>query len=175
MKKIFACLLMGCMIMGLSMVSFAVSVGDIYQKDSDGYISDSKGSNPTLIPGSTYYVYICPGNTNDPKPASKAYISTECINRETDKKFSILPSSLSIVKRRMSNANNDYAYFAEMRLKEIPVSSYSFDGYELEFTKFNENRVANDVNAMLTTFTVKYPQGSEITEDLQYFELEDTS
>lgn len=86
-------------------------------------------------------------------------------------------SSLPITKKKMSSSSNDYGYFAEMKLKEIPISSYSFDGFALDFTKFNESKAINgDVGGMVgTTFTVAYSQGSEITDEPQYFELEDTS
>ena len=165
MKKLFMLALSVALLLTMSVGISAAFEGTIFEYDG----SSLEAISGDLVPGKTYYIGL---EANKPKD-SKAKLSYTCTQVSNDKKFSIASStSLPIAKRKFGS---DYAYFAELKLKDIPASSYHEDGFLFDGTvtyKRNDGTTGDP----LIDKNCNYPNGGSTVYDYQsyyYFNDED--
>lgn len=167
MKRFITAALAFAMVLALAMTSAASTTLSLYVKDDDGDYYTEEVTTPA--PGQTVY-----GLLTENKPQKlKASHNIVVYSVASDKKVSLIgSSSFEIVKRKVGSGSSDYAYFAEIKIKEVSSSAYEDDGYyasgELTFTNSTGSSVTYDVD-----FNIEYPEGyDELTEDLQIFSYE---
>ena len=161
MKKLFMLILSAALLMTMSIGALAAFEGSIFEYDG----SSLEIISGDLVPGKTYYIGL---EANKPKD-SKAKLSYTCTQVSNDKKFSIATTtSLPIAKRKYAS---DYAYFAELKLKDIPASSYHEDGFLFDGTvTYRPSGTADGGTGNATiTKNCAYPAGSGSVYDYQTY------
>lgn len=175
MKKLFMLVLSVALLSVMAVSAFAAPdpslVGKIFESSSEGLVITD---DPYLIPSKTYYICVVASELNGEKPKdSKAklnYTNRQIAGIQTGS-VSIAPTSLTISKKKMWN--NQYSFFAEMPLKEIPISKYHEDGFDflgtLTFKAHDGTSETIDIDKICN-----YPDGGTTVYDYQsYYKFSD--
>jgi hypothetical protein len=166
MKRLIAAVLALAMTAAMAMTAMAVNVR-LFVKDDDGYFIDEV---TTPAPGQTVYALLTDG---DKPNKMKASHDIEVISQAKDRKVSLIGgSSFSIVKKKIGSSSSDYAYFAEIKIKDVGSSAYEEDGYHATGEITYENSAGNEFTYDVD-FYIEYPEGyDELTDELQIFSYE---
>lgn len=174
MKKFLSIILSMSMILSMGIMSFASNEGDIYEVDEDG---DLVSASSTLIPGTTYYIYLTEykSNMDSSEIPTKVKLEYEGSDYATDKKVSVLSSgNLSVSRRKL---NGDYAYFAAMKLKSISASSYRDKEIVLDIknaTVYYKDGKTEELESVVRAYDIEYDDCYEITKKPTVISLDDT-
>jgi len=132
MKKFLTVFFALAMVVALSTVSLALSEAHVYVKEEDEDYYDTE--KVSLAPGETGYVFIGYYNrSNKPTtdtPSSIKIESMEVVDSDEGEEVKkMITVDRTAEKKKVGN--NQYGWFAKIKVKSVSASNYPEDGYDV--------------------------------------------